>query len=132
MTIVGNGRLAADCAALESFDLVLMDVQMAEMSGLQADRCLSGTTNARPAGTWSVALTARAMAGDCGSRLAAGMDADVSKPLRSRRVVFRNRRGRDTAARRSSRATAPDGGSRTMHFAELCSLASGGRADSLS
>ena len=36
VTIVGNGRLAADRAVLESFDIILMDVQMPEMGGLEA------------------------------------------------------------------------------------------------
>ncbi len=83
VTLVGNGKLAVERAAQESFDVVLMDVQMPEMSGLEATVAIrqqeEGTGRHLPI----VALTARAMAGDREQCLTAGMDAYVSKPVRA-------------------------------------------------
>jgi two-component system sensor histidine kinase/response regulator len=82
VTLVGNGRLAADRAALEPFDLILMDVQMPEMGGLEATAVIRDHERTSGGRVPIVALTARAMAGDREQCLAAGMDAYVSKPLR--------------------------------------------------
>ena len=83
VTIVGNGRLAADRAVLEPFDLVLMDVQMPEMGGLEATALIRDHERTAGGHVPIVALTARAMAGDREQCLAAGMDAYVPKPLRA-------------------------------------------------
>jgi PAS domain S-box-containing protein len=82
VTIVGNGRLAADRAVLETFDVILMDVQMPEMGGLEATALIRDHERTAGGHVPIVALTARAMAGDREQCLAAGMDAYVSKPLR--------------------------------------------------
>ncbi|MFR9803184.1 response regulator [Pseudonocardia sp. RS010] len=70
-------------AALEQreYDVVLLDVQMPELDGLETARRIS---SARPAGgrPWLVALTANAMAGAREECLAAGMDDYVTKPVR--------------------------------------------------
>ena len=82
-TVVSNGRLAVERAAREPFDVILMDVQMPEMGGLEATAAIrkqeEGTGRHLPI----VALTAHAMAGDREQCLAAGMDAYVSKPVRA-------------------------------------------------
>ena len=82
-TVVGNGALAVQRAAQEPFDVILMDVQMPEMSGIEATAAIrtqeEGTGRHLPI----VALTARAMAGDREQCLAAGMDAYVAKPVRA-------------------------------------------------
>ncbi len=83
VSIVGNGRLAADRAVLEPFDIILMDVQMPEMSGLEATAVIREHERTTGGHIPIVALTARAMAGDREQCLAAGMDAYVSKPLRA-------------------------------------------------
>src|SRR5688572_3687516 len=80
--VVGDGRLAVQAAAAEPFDVILMDVQMPGMGGLEATAAI----RARERGTGRhvpiIALTAHVMAGDREQCLAAGMDWFVAKPLR--------------------------------------------------
>ena len=82
VTVAGNGREAVRLAGERDFDLVLMDVQMPEMDGLEATAVL----RAREAGAGRripiVAMTAHAMKGDAERCLEAGMDAYVSKPIK--------------------------------------------------
>ncbi|MDR3701215.1 MAG: response regulator [Candidatus Sulfopaludibacter sp.] len=81
VTVAGNGREAIELAAQQTFDLVLMDVQMPEMDGFAATAAL----RARESGTAShlpiIAMTAHAMKGDEERCLEAGMDAYVAKPI---------------------------------------------------
>jgi PAS domain S-box-containing protein len=83
VAIVSNGRVAVERATQEPFDLILMDVQMPEMSGLEAAMAIREAERGTGRHVAIVALTARAMAGDREQCLAAGMDAYVSKPVRS-------------------------------------------------
>jgi signal transduction histidine kinase/CheY-like chemotaxis protein len=78
--VVENGQEALDALARDSFDLVLLDIQMPVMDGLTAAREIHHLHGAeRPR---LVALTADAMADDRRQCLAAGMDDYVSKPVR--------------------------------------------------
>jgi CheY-like chemotaxis protein len=63
----------------QTYDVVLMDVQMPEMDGLEASRRISAKGPDRPR---IVAMTANAMAGDREACLAAGMDDYITKPIR--------------------------------------------------
>jgi CheY-like chemotaxis protein len=83
VTMVNNGRHAVERAAQESFDLILMDVQMPEMSGLEATAAIRASERGTGRHIPIVALTARAMAGDREQCLAAGMDAYAAKPVRA-------------------------------------------------
>jgi signal transduction histidine kinase/DNA-binding response OmpR family regulator/HPt (histidine-containing phosphotransfer) domain-containing protein len=78
--IVSNGAEAVQAVMRQKYDLVLMDVQMPEMDGLEASRqiCKSSSKNPRPK---IVAVTANAMRGDKEKCLAAGMDHYLSKPV---------------------------------------------------
>ncbi|MFL5770551.1 MAG: GAF domain-containing protein [Chloroflexota bacterium] len=78
--VVGDGRAAVDAIEAASYDVVLMDVQMPEMDGLEATRRIRRRWPDRPIRI--VGLTANAMAGDREACLAAGMDDYVSKPIR--------------------------------------------------
>ena len=83
VSIVSNGRLAVERAAREPFDIILMDVQMPEMSGIEATAAIREAERHTGRHIPIVALTARAMAGDREQCLAAGMDAYVSKPVQA-------------------------------------------------
>lgn len=80
-----NGRVALDKLREESFDLVLMDVQMPVMDGLEA------TAAIRAEPRWQhipiVAMTAHAMKGDKERFLEAGMDDYITKPIRRDMVL---------------------------------------------
>src|SRR5262245_7656158 len=83
ITVVNNGRLAVERATAGSFDVILMDVQMPEMSGLEATALIRAQEKDTGLHVPIVALTARAMAGDREQCFAAGMDGYVSKPVRA-------------------------------------------------
>ena len=79
---VSNGREAVGALAAQKFDLVLMDIMMPEMDGLQATARIREGERTTGAHIPIVAVTANAMAGDREKCLAAGMDAYVAKPLK--------------------------------------------------
>ena len=76
---VENGELAVAAVEAKKYDLILMDVQMPEMDGLDATRAIRKSMGSQPV---IVALTANAMRGDREECLDAGMDDYISKPVR--------------------------------------------------
>ncbi|MBI5897009.1 MAG: response regulator, partial [Desulfobacterales bacterium] len=77
-----NGRLALEALEKDAYDLVLMDIQMPEMDGLEATRIIRDPHSAvRDHAVPVIALTAHAMKGDREQFLAAGMDDYVAKPI---------------------------------------------------
>jgi CheY-like chemotaxis protein len=83
-TVVGDGQAAVEAHARGGVDLILMDVQMPVLGGLDATRAIREAEAAAPGRSRIpiVALTARAMKGDREECLAAGMDDYVTKPVR--------------------------------------------------
>lgn len=82
VTLVGNGSEAVSAIEANSFDLIVMDVQMPEMDGLQATALIRSREDGGSRRVPILALTAHAAAEDRARCLAAGMDGYVSKPVR--------------------------------------------------
>jgi len=82
VTVAGDGRVALDAVEQRGFDVILMDVQMPELDGLEATRIL----RERGVRTPIIAMTAHAMQGDRDRCLKAGMSAYVSKPIQPEEV----------------------------------------------
>jgi two-component system sensor histidine kinase/response regulator len=84
-TIVQNGREAVDTATSGDFDIILMDLQMPEMDGLEATRIIRRhNTDRQPV---IIALTANAMEGDEEECLEAGMNDYLGKPVKLEEVI---------------------------------------------
>jgi two-component system sensor histidine kinase/response regulator len=79
--VAENGREALSAMDKHKFDLVLMDVQMPEMGGLEATRAIRENEKATGQHVPIIAMTAHAMQGDRERCLEAGMDGYLSKPL---------------------------------------------------
>jgi CheY-like chemotaxis protein/HPt (histidine-containing phosphotransfer) domain-containing protein len=77
-----NGRMVLERLQHETFDVVLMDVQMPDMDGLQVAAAIRAQERGTPRHLPIIALTAHAMKGDRERCLNAGMDGYVSKPIR--------------------------------------------------
>jgi len=79
--LVPNGQAAVDQTEREAFDVVLMDVQMPELNGLDAATMIRRRERYTGQALPIIALTAHAMEGDKERCLASGMNAYLSKPL---------------------------------------------------
>jgi CheY-like chemotaxis protein len=85
VAVANNGIEALAALEHESFDLVLMDIQMPEMDGFEATAAIrrKEKDNARDQHQIIIAMTAHAMEGDRQLCLDSGMDGYISKPINS-------------------------------------------------
>jgi GAF domain-containing protein/CheY-like chemotaxis protein len=96
--VAGDGQQAIDALERDDFDVVLMDVQMPELDGLEATRRIRARWPDRPVKI--VAMTANALAGDREACLAAGMDDYISKPVRAAELTAALERVQPAASKR--------------------------------
>ncbi|MBZ5592155.1 MAG: response regulator [Acidobacteriia bacterium] len=82
VTTAGNGREALLLLERQEFDLILMDVQMPEMDGMEATGVIRTRERTTGGHLPIIAMTAHAMKGDQEQCLEAGMDGYVTKPIR--------------------------------------------------
>jgi CheY-like chemotaxis protein len=80
--VAGHGKLGLNAFMARTFDLILMDVQMPIMDGLQATEAIREWEGSGPARVTVVGLTAHASAEDRSRCLAAGMDGYLTKPVK--------------------------------------------------
>lgn len=85
--IANNGREALEWVSRENFDVVLMDVQMPIMDGVQATAAIRVLPDARKAKLPIAAMTAHAMKGDKERFVGAGMDGYLSKPITAKELI---------------------------------------------
>jgi PAS domain S-box-containing protein len=116
--VASNGLEALETLERQPYDVVLMDVQMPELDGLEASRriCERWPADARPR---IIAMTANAMREDRDACFAAGMDDYVAKPIRPDELAEALRRSRPL--RETREASGTDGGAR-LEAAPLESL----------
>ncbi len=86
VTTANSGRHALEILDSRTFDLVLMDIQMPELDGIEATRLIRVRERATGEHTPIVAMTAHAMHGDEKKYLDAGMDGYVFKPINSKEL----------------------------------------------
>jgi CheY-like chemotaxis protein len=82
VTLAVDGKQALLAAETDTFDLILMDIQMPEMDGFEATAAIRKREQLAQKHTPIIALTAHAMKEDRERCLSAGMDAYVTKPIR--------------------------------------------------
>ena len=81
VTIVDNGRKVVNTLEQNNYDLILMDIQMPEMDGMEATRYIRKLADAQKASIPIIALTANALKGDSEKYMQAGMSDYLSKPF---------------------------------------------------
>jgi CheY-like chemotaxis protein/HPt (histidine-containing phosphotransfer) domain-containing protein len=117
--IAGNGLEAIEALERQPYDVVLMDMQMPEMDGLEATRQIRSW--ASPDEPYIIAMTANAMQGDREMCLEAGMNDYVSKPIRVNELVAALSRGAHAQGSRDARREIGDGRHETREETEQAS-----------
>jgi CheY-like chemotaxis protein len=87
VVVAGNGGEALTALEHQTFDVILMDVQMPEMGGFEATAAIREREKETGVHIPVIAMTAHAMTGDRELCLAAGMDDYLSKPIRARTLL---------------------------------------------
>jgi len=116
VVLAENGQKAVEALQAESFDLVLMDVQMPEVDGIEATRMIRDQERQKGGHLPIVAMTAHAMKEDKERCLSAGMDEYLSKPIKAeelfaviQRVVHESREQKEAQALAGSKVEKPGG-----------------------
>jgi PAS domain S-box-containing protein len=106
---VGSGREALAALEQQSFDLVLMDVQMPDMDGFEATRAIRAQERISHKHLPIVAMTAHAMIGDRERCTAAGMDSYVTKPVDAAKlfIAIKDALPKDSASNPSQSESTP-------------------------
>jgi signal transduction histidine kinase/ligand-binding sensor domain-containing protein/DNA-binding response OmpR family regulator len=86
VTVAVNGRDALAAFEKDSFDVILMDVQMPEMDGFEATAAIRVQEKSTGGHIPIIAMTAHSLVGDQERCLAAGMDGYISKPIRTHQL----------------------------------------------
>jgi signal transduction histidine kinase/DNA-binding response OmpR family regulator len=124
VTLAQDGREAVDISAHQSFDMVLMDLQMPVMGGLEATAAIREREQETGEHLRIVAMTAFAMNGDRERCLAAGMDGYLSKPI-DPRMLFAVVEQEPSAEPPTSAVAAPPAQTPAFDEAELRARVSG-------
>ncbi|MBO9199429.1 MULTISPECIES: response regulator [Niastella] len=103
--VVTDGRMAVDMVQKHNYDLVLMDIQMPEMDGIEATKAIRQMSDPVKANIPIVALTANALKGDCEKYQAAGMNDFLPKPFNEQKLFIVISNNLNTGA--SASATTP-------------------------
>lgn len=92
--VAADGHEVLEAVQRQHYDVVLMDVQMPELDGMEAARRICAKWPNREDRPWIIALTANAMQGDRELCLAAGMDDYISKPIKTDELAAAMERAR--------------------------------------
>jgi CheY-like chemotaxis protein len=84
VVVANDGRTAVEHVQRERYDVILMDLQMPDMDGLEATAAIRRLSGAQPP---IIALTAHTMVGDRERCLSAGMQSYLSKPINLRELI---------------------------------------------
>jgi CheY-like chemotaxis protein len=87
VVVAANGLEALAAIEKQAFDLVLTDIQMPEMDGLEVTKAIREKERLTGGHLPIVAMTAHAMKGDKETCLQTGMDSYISKPISSRELI---------------------------------------------
>ena len=82
--LVENGEMAVAASQQDHYDMILMDMQMPEMDGIEATQIIRQTLPIHPV---IIALTANTMQGDEDKCMEAGMNDYISKPVKLEEIV---------------------------------------------
>jgi CheY-like chemotaxis protein len=102
--VAGNGIEVLEALQRQRYDVILLDVQMPEMDGLETAAQLCRLYPSPATRPWMIALTANAMPGDRDLCLKAGMDDYLSKPIKMQALTEALVRAREKLAARSNLA----------------------------
>jgi PAS domain S-box-containing protein len=123
--VVASGSEALEAFILVPYDVVLLDLQMAEMDGIEACRRIRKLADETARRTFIVAVTAHAMKGDREKYLAAGFDGYVSKPINPEelKAVMDSRSSVELPDELSADAEAP----KVLNLSDALALVEGNR-----